>query len=393
MMETDDLGRWLVYGDADKRVAACRERIRSFLKTQISPLVGDAEQARQFPRQAIAALGTSGLLRERWTGGPHGDLGRSVLLAYEFGRAGLGGVGVGMNLHTEAAIPALWQFAQSDYARSILERAIDGQIVCCVATSEQLVGSDLSAASTELKHMGDHWQVKGTKWFVSPGAAADIVLVLCRAERGLAIALVPREGTTVRKRLETIGMLGLETVRLTIDAHIPQDAILVRPGRALMALASALFHERLAAAAQALGTADLALALAISHLRRRAQFGQPLHSHQALRLRMADLRSRLMVTERGLYATVAQMSANGKVNIADAAGLKVTAVRLCEHVLSESLHVFGGRGYLEDETPLARLWRDVPAARIGGGTDEMMWEIVANDMRADDALYDHWIKG
>lgn len=392
-MQPADLGRWLGFGDADSRVAACRERIRSVLETQISPLVANAEQARQFPREAVAALGASGLLRERWSGGPHGDLGRSVLLGYEIGRAGLGGVGVGLGLHTEAAIPALWQFARSDYARSILDKAIDGQIVCCVATSEQLIGSDLSAASTELIRTGDHWQVKGTKWFVSPGAAADIVLVLCRAERGLAIALVPREGVTVLKRLETTGMLGLETVRLAIDAHIQQDAILVPPGRALMALASALFHERLAAAAQALGSADLALALAITHLRRRSQFGQPLHNHQALRLRMADLRSRLMITERGMYATVAQMSAGGRVNAADAAGLKVTAVQLCEHVLSESLHVFGGRGFVEDETPLPRLWRDFPAARIGGGTDEMMWEIVANDMHADDTLYDRWVTG
>jgi alkylation response protein AidB-like acyl-CoA dehydrogenase len=392
-MEPDDLGRALGAGDAGAGVAAYRERVRAFLDTQVFPLVGTAERERRFPRQAIAALGRSGLLRERWSGGPHGDLGRAVLLAYEIGRAGLGGVGVGLCLHAEAAVPALWQFARTGYAREILRKAIDGEIVCCVATTEQMAGSDLSAVTTELKRDGGEWLVQGTKWFVSPGAAADILLVLCRAEKGPAIALVPRHRTEIVKRLETAGMAGLETVRLMIDARVPGDAILVPPGRGLWALASALFHERLAAAAQALGTAGLALALAVTHLRRRTQFGQPLHSHQALRLRLAELTAQVRIAERGLYATVAEMSAAGAADLAAAAGLKVTAVRLSEHVVSECLHVFGGRGFLEDETPFARLWRDVPAGRIGGGTDEVMWEIVANDMRADDALYDRWITG
>jgi alkylation response protein AidB-like acyl-CoA dehydrogenase len=376
-----------------EEIAGFRERVRSFIDQEIVPLVDEAERSRHFPRQAITALGRSGLLRERWSGGRHGDLGRSVIFAEEIGLAGLGGVGVGMSLHSEAATATLRQCARSDYAQHILQMALDGEIVCCVATSEQLAGSDLSAISTELKRDGDRYLVRGTKWFVSPGACADVALVLCRGDDGLAVALVPSSGLTVVKKLETAGMAGLETVRMSIDSDIADEAILVRPGYGLLAVTSALSYERLAIAAMFLGTAELALKLAITHLRRRTQFGQPLHSHQALRLRMADLSAQVTITRRGLYATAAEMSAHGTVNIADTAGLKVTATRLCEHVISESMHVFGGRGYIEDETPFPRLWRDVPSARLGAGTDEMMWEIVANSMRADDSLYDRWITG
>jgi acyl-ACP dehydrogenase len=392
MAEPINIGRSLASGIAGEGVAQYRGRVRYFIEAEISPLVEEAERTRQFPRKAVWALGASGLLRERWSGGRYGDLGRSVLLAEEMGRAGLGGVGVGLNVHTEAALATLWQSARSDHAKAVLEQAVAGEIVCCVATSEQHVGSDLSSVSTEMARDDDGWRVRGTKWFVSPGAAADVALVLCRAEKGLAIALVPRDGMTVARRLATTGLYGLETVRLAIDSRIPDDAVLVRPGRGLAALASAFFHERLAAAAQVIGTADLALTLAVTHLRRRKQFGQPLYNHQALRLRAADMWSRLGVARRGLYATVAEMSATGTVNVSDAAALKVTAARLSENVVSECMHIFGGRGYLEDETPLARLLRDVRLARVGGGTDEMMWELVANSMRPDDELYDSWIK-
>ncbi|HEX6520477.1 MAG TPA: acyl-CoA dehydrogenase family protein, partial [Streptosporangiaceae bacterium] len=393
LMKDVELGRFLGSGTFPEAIAEFRRRVRDFIEQEISPLVDEAERSRQFPREAIAALGRSGLLRERWNGGRHGDLGRSVLLAEEIGYAGLGGVGVGLSLHSEAATATLRQNARSDYAKEILEKALDGEIVCCVATSEQQVGSDLSAVTTELKHNGDRCIVRGTKWFVSPGGRADVVLVLCRAEDGPAIAMVTREGLSVVKKLQTAGMCGLETVRLTIDSDIPAEAMLVRPGNGLLALTSALSCERLAVAALFLGTAELALTLAVTHLHRRTQFGQPLLSHQALRLRVADLRSQVMVTKRGLYTTVAYMSARGIVNVAEAAALKVTATRLCEHVISECMHIFGGRGYTEDETPFPRLWRDVPSGRLGAGTDEVMWEIVASSMRADDALYDRWITG
>lgn len=388
-----DLGRLLGSGTLHEDIANFRRRVRDVIEQEISPLIDEAERSRQFPRQAIVALGRSGLLRERWAGGRHGDLGRSALLAEEIGLAGLGGVGVGIGLHTEAATGLLRQSARSDYAKEVLQKALDGEWVCCVSTTEELVGSDLSAVATELKRDGDRYLVRGTKWFVSPGARADVVLVLCRAEDGPAIAMVPAEGLTVVKKLETTGMSGLETVRLAIDSEIPADALLVPPGHGLLALTTALSYERLAIAAMFLGTADLALTLAITHLHRRTQFGQPLYAHQALRLRMADLRSQVTIAKRGLYATVAEMSARGIVNVADAAALKVTVARLCEHVISECMHIFGGRGYTEDETPFSRLWRDVPSGRLGAGTDEILWEIVASSMRADDALYDRWITG
>ncbi|MFC9943881.1 acyl-CoA dehydrogenase family protein [Streptomyces pratensis] len=389
--ERTDLGIQLAFGSTSRPVAEFRHRVRGLVEDHVSPLVSTCERDRRFPREAVAALGAAGLFHERWSGGIHGDLGRSVILSEEMGRAGLGGIGIGVGLHLEAATSLLRGFGTSAYAEEVLGRALDGESVCCVATSEQHVGSDLSAVETRLTREGDHWRVRGDKWFVSPGAAADHALVLCRGSGGPAIVLVPRTGLTPVERWATTGMRSLETVRLRVDARVTDDAVLVEPGSGLAAVGQGLMYERLALAAQVLGALDLASVLALTHLKRRKQFGTPLYRHQALRLRVADLRSRILVARRGLYATVAEISAGGRASASDAAALKVTVAQLGEKVTSECAHIFGGRGYVEGQTPLERLWRDFKVGRLGGGSDEMMWELVAAGFRPDHALYEKWI--
>ncbi|MFE4452990.1 acyl-CoA dehydrogenase family protein [Streptomyces sp. NPDC056796] len=389
--EQTDLGIQLAFGATSRPVTDYREHVRKLIGERISPLIPASERERRFPREAVAALGSAGVFHERWSGGIHGDLGRAVVLAEEMGRAGLGGIGIGVGLHLEAATSLLRGFGSTAYAEEVLGQALAGDSVCCVATSEQHVGSDLSAVETSLTEEGDHWRVRGEKWFVSPGAAADFALVLCRGGQGPAIVVVPRAGLTPVQRWATTGMRSLETVRLRVDARVPDDAVLVRPGSGLAAAGQGLMYERLALAAQVLGALDLASVLAITHLKRRKQFGSPLYRHQALRLRMADLHSRILVARRGLYATVAEVSAGGGASASDAAALKVTVARLGERVTSECAHIFGGRGYVEDQTPLERLWRDLKVGRLGGGSDEMMWELVAAGFRPDHELYEAWV--
>ncbi|MFF8960128.1 acyl-CoA dehydrogenase family protein [Streptomyces sp. NPDC014894] len=387
-----DLGAELALGTASRPVARFRDRVRTLIDDRVAPLVAAGERDRRFPREAIESFGAAGLLAERWTGGVHGDLGRSVLLSEEMGRAGLGGVGVGVGLHLEAAVSLLRRFGRTRYAEEVLRRALAGRSVCCVATSEERVGSDLSAVETELTEEDGRLRVRGVKWFVSPGAAADFALVLCRGGDGPAIVIVPREGLTLLHRWPTTGMRSLETSRLAVDAIVPEEAVLVRPGSGLTAMGQGLLYERLSLAAQVIGVLELSLSLTVTHLKKRRQFGVPLLGHQALRLRVADLHAQVLIARRGLYATVTEMAAGGRVPMSDIAALKVTVARLGERVTGECVHLFGGRGYVEEATPLERLWRDFKVSRMGGGSDEMMWELVATGLRPDRTLYERWIE-
>ncbi|HZN19235.1 MAG TPA: acyl-CoA dehydrogenase family protein [Micromonosporaceae bacterium] len=401
-----------------------RSRVRQVIADQVAPLVGPAERDRRFPREAVEAFGAAGLFAQRWAGGGHGDLRRCVTLAEELGLAGLGGVGVGLSLHLEAASGLLVRFARTPYTRAVRDQALAGRAVLCLATSEQHAGSDLTAVATQLRPAGDGWSVQGTKWFVSPGSQADFALILCRAEEGPAIVVVPRSALVVHKRLETTGLRSLETVRLTVDAQVPDEAVLVRPGLGLEAVTWGLIHERLALAAQVLGGAALAVSLAATRLRRREQFGVPLFEHQALRLRLAELSAQVTLARHGVYGLAGGLGARragrqrpgpqqpdpqqpggqpedgaardpetsaGPVSMRDVAGAKAVVAKLAQEVTAECAHMFGGTGYLEDETPFPRLLRDVRVARLGAGSDEMMWELVATGLNSDDELYDRWV--
>lgn len=379
-------------GPESHAVDQFRKRVRRLIADRLAPLVPEAERRRRFPREAIAALGSAGLFRERWSGPGHGDLGRSVVLAEELGRAGLGGLGVGVSLHLEAATGILVRFAGNGHTRRVRDLALTGRAVLCLATSERHAGSDLSAVRTRLERDGAGWTVRGTKWFVSPGARADAALVLCRADAGLALVVVPRECLHVVRTLQTTGLRSLETVRLRVEGTVPDEAVLVRPGLGLQAVTWGLTHERLALAAQLAGGMDLALSLAATRLYRRHQFGVPLVEHQALRLRLAELTANALLLRHGVEGMAWSLARGGSVTMRDVAGAKAVAARLAERVLSECAHLFGGAGYLEDETPFARLRRDLQVGRLGAGSDEMMWELVAGGLPRDDGRYEAWIR-
>ena len=129
--------------------------------------------------------------------------------------------------------------------------------------------------------------------------------------------------------------------------------------------------------------------LGVTHARmvKRRQFGSTLFEHQALRMRMADLQARVDLLRYGLNG----IAAAGRLDLRAAAAVKVTAARLGEEVVGECMHIFGGAGYLVDETPLGRWWRDMKLARVGGGTDEVLRELVAAAMRPDYDSYSELI--
>jgi alkylation response protein AidB-like acyl-CoA dehydrogenase len=350
----------------------------------IVPLVPAAERDRRFPREAVALLGAAGLLRERWAA-PDASLG--VVLCEELGVAGASGVGLGVSVHAEAALSMLARFARTPLLRSVLEDALDGRNLVAVAASEAASGSDLAGIETVVSESGGGLTVRGQKRYVSLGVSADHLLVSCRSAvkstesttPRLSLVLVPRDDVKIEKQLETVGVRATETARVTIDARVPREAMLGRPGAGMLALSYGLTHERLATAALTIGTCRLALGLASAHLEGRRVRAEPLITRQAPRFLLAAHAAHVDVLRRSAHS-LATMPLGSSRGMRDVAGLKVTAAQVGERVLSDCMHLFGGAGYLEDETPLARLWRDVRAARVGGGTDEMMLELVAGGL-------------
>ncbi|MFF5176309.1 acyl-CoA dehydrogenase family protein [Micromonospora sp. NPDC000089] len=370
------------------RVTEHRNSLRKLIDTSIRPTFAPAEEAGRFPREVMIKLGEAGIIRDRWEG-YHGDRGQAAILHEELAAAGCGGIAVGISLTLETVTGILVRFARGPAQTQALQGLLDGRLVGCIGASEPTGGSDLLGMRSTIRRENNGWRVRAEKKFLSLGQVCDFALLLCGVQdsdddsqtaRPLTLVMVPRDALRVVKPLSKIATRSLDTTWMRCDTWVPDDAIVGRVGLGLPVIGHGLTHERYAIAAQALGLGTRAIGLTAAHLHRRQQFGRPLVEHQALRLRLAELAAQLTTLRYGVYG--AAVGDDG-VTVRDAAALKVTATRLAEHVTQECMHMFGGAGYLTDETPMARIWQEARLGRIGAGTDETMWELVAGGIQPD----------
>jgi acyl-ACP dehydrogenase len=244
--------------------------------------------------------------------------------------------------------------------------------------------------------------VRGVKKYVSLGAVADFIIVICRLansdgqpSRRLAALVIPSERAELIGVHEKIGAHPLDTAALAFrDVLVPDEAMLSRPGLGLAVVSYGLSFERLAVATQVLGGCSAVLELAVEHAERREQFGSALRGHQHLEFRLAEIWAELEVL-RGAVGQAAERMMTEPIDrllTARVAAVKLYAARLGERAASQCLQVFGGSGYLAAETPVGQFWQDVRLARIGGGTDEMMLALAAGELRGDPEAYDRHVR-
>ncbi|MET0701204.1 MAG: mycobactin biosynthesis acyl-ACP dehydrogenase MbtN [Mycobacterium sp.] len=363
---------------------------------QVIVWTAEAEATERFPRKMIEHLGASGVFAEKWADGQHPDVAKIVALAFKLGHLGSAGIGVGVSLH-DSAIAILRRFGKSDYLKQICDQAIRGEAVLCIGASEESGGSDLQIVETEVRSARGGFEIRGVKKFVSLSPVADHIMVVARSvdhdpnsrHGSVVVIAVPTAQTDVQTPYRKVGAAPLDTAAVHIDTWVPEDALIARAGTGLAAISWGLAHERMSIAGQVAASCQRVIGITHARMVQRKQFGSTLFEHQALRMRMADLQARVDLLRHGLNGIAAQ----GRLDLRSAAAVKVTAARLGEEVLSECMHIFGGAGYLVDETPLGRWWRDMKLARVGGGTDEVLWELVAAAMRPDYDGYAQLIEG
>jgi acyl-ACP dehydrogenase len=353
---------------------------------RVTAWTAEAEASERFPRALIEHLGASGVFTQKWDESQHPDVAKIVALAYKLGHLGSAGIGVGVSLH-DSAIAILRRFGKSEYLKDICAQAIRGEAVLCIGASEESGGSDLQIVATEVRSARGGFEIRGVKKFVSLSPIADHIMVVARSvdhdpnsrHGSVVVIAVPTAQADVQAPYRKVGAGPLDTAAVHIDTWVPADALIARPGTGLAAISWGLAHERMSIAGQVASSCQRVLGITHARMMQRKQFGATLFEHQALRLRMADLQARVDLLRHGLNGIAAQ----GRLDLRTSAAVKVTAARLGEEVLSECMHIFGGSGYLVDETLLGRWWRDMKLARVGGGTDEVLWELVAAAMKPD----------
>lgn len=364
-----------------------RESVRRFIAEEILPHHAAWERAGIIPREAWLKAGAAGLLctgvPEEY-GGAGGDFLYGAIIVEEMARAGA--TGPTFYLQSEIIAPYLVHYGTEEQKRRWLPPMARGEVIAALGMSEPSGGSDLAGMRTTAIRDGDEYVVNGQKVFITAGHNADLLVLACKTDskagaRGISLLLVEtdRPGFVRGRKLEKIGCKAQDTAELFFqDMRVPAANLLGEEGRGFYQLMQELPQERLVQAIRAVASSEAALEWTLDYAVQRKMFGQTLADFQNTRFKLAEMRADILA-QRVFLDRCIELHLRGQLSAVDAAALKLTTTELQGRVMDQCLQLFGGWGYMW-EYPIARAFVDARLGRIGGGSVEVMKEIIARDM-------------
>ncbi|OGQ01415.1 MAG: acyl-CoA dehydrogenase [Deltaproteobacteria bacterium RBG_19FT_COMBO_52_11] len=366
-----------------------RKTVRKFVEKELTPHAEEWEEAEGFPDSVFRRMGELGFLGLRYPeeyGGQDCDFLFSIVLAEELARCGMGSIGMAVAVQSEMATPPIFKFGTREQKMHYLLAANQGQKIACLGITEPNAGSDVAAIQTTAKRDGDHWVINGRKIFITNGVRSDFITLVVRTGdkkgyKGFSLFLVDKEtpGFTVTRNLNKLGMRSSDTAELLFeDCRVPSGALLGEEGKGFYHIMWELQGERIIGAANAVARAQMAFELALKYSQERVQFGKPLSHFQVTRHRLADMATEIEAA-RHLTYFCAWLFHKGDYPVKEISMAKLLSAQMGCRVADAALQIHGGYGYMM-EYPIQRYWRDTRLSRIGGGTDEIMKEVIANEL-------------
>lgn len=365
--------------------AKLREQIRRFASSEIAPHASTWEEAEEFPKELYARAAQVGLIGigyDEELGGAGGDITHTLVASEEMITAGKTvGTCVGLGSHG-IAIPPIVRLGSEDQKNRFVRPVLEGRAIASLAITEPGGGSDVAAISTRAVRNGDHYVVNGTKTFITSGTRADLVTTAVRtgdSRHGGISLLVIEAGTpgfSVSKKLHKTGWWASDTAELAFeDCQVPVANLIGVENEGFLAIMHNFVTERLALAGQCVAIAELAYRESMTYVRQREAFGKPIAGFQVIRHKLADMSTRLAAARALTSECAVRHLAGDDVN-ALAAQTKNTSTDMCSWVCDQAVQIHGGYGYMR-EVVVERLYRDARLYPIGGGTREIMNEIIS----------------
>ena len=364
-----------------------RQSIRGFLERELAPHAQEWEEQRWFPNELFPRLAAQGLLGLKYPpqyGGQGGDYLHEAVLCEEMARIGSGGTAAGIGAHVNIATPPIWKFGSEEQKQRFLAPAIRGEKIGALGITEPGAGSDVASLRTRAEPTEGGFLVSGEKTYITNGVRADFIVTAVKTtaaggHHGISFLIVERGEGVSSAKLEKLGWHASDTATIAFEEVFVPEQNLLGPLHQGFKLIMANFQwERLAMALGAVGAMQLAWERTAAFARERHAFGRPLSGHQAIRHKLVDLASSAYACRCVTYDALRRFVA-GEEPIGEVTMAKLLTQRAAFELMDACLQIHGGAGYMR-EYWVERAARDARLGPIGGGSDEIMREILSRSL-------------
>ena len=362
-----------------------RKSLRDFLKREVKPNLNQWEKDGKIPKEIWKKMGEMGFLGlsfpEKY-GGSNLDFFFEVVLNEEMGRLNSGGFTVTQQAVQYMSGPYILKYGSDLLKSKYLPGIISGDLISCIGITEPNAGSDVQNIRTNAIKKGDNYIVNGSKTFITNGVYGDFIVTVVKTDpaaksKGISLLVIDLDSPGITKtKIDKLGWRSSDTAELSFDnVVVPSENLVGEEGKGFYYLMNGLQLERLCFMPSSIATMEFAISESLSYMNERKAFGKSINKFQVLRHRIAQLSSEIEALKVFSYYCC---------NLYDK---KIYDVKLCsmgkllctelhEKVSTQCLQFFGGNGFSEDY-PMARMYRDCRVGTIGGGTSDIMRDIIA----------------
>jgi acyl-CoA dehydrogenase len=361
-----------------------RTSIRKFVEKEIKPHIDHWEDEELFPVELYKKAADAGFLGLEYPeayGGSPCDKFMNIAYTEEMIRAGSVGLVAGLGSYS-IAMPPVLSMGTEKQKQKFLVPVLKGEKISALGITEPNAGSDVANIRTRAVRNGDHYIVNGSKTFITSGCRAHFITTAVRTGgagyKGVSLLMIDSStpGFTVAKKIRKMGWNASDTAELSfVDCRVPVENMLGGEGQGFVGIMINFQNERLALAVMAHAVAELALEESIKYAKTREAFGRTLSGFQVTRHKLVDMATKVEVAKQFNYRVAAKMQA-GQDAIRDVSMAKNFACEVCDKVVYDAVQIHGGYGYAR-EYLVERLYRDSRILGIGGGTTEIMKEIIS----------------
>ena len=362
-----------------------RQGFRDFLKKEVTPFIEKWEKdgtIERFIWKKFGDMGYFGINYPEAYGGLGLDLFYTVIFLEEMQRINSGGFAAAMWAHAYLAMTHVNVEGSHEIKEKYLTPSITGDKIGCLCITEPFGGSDVAGMRTSAVKDGGHYIINGSKTFITNGVYSDYLVVSAKTDpsmghKGISIFIMDRDTPGISSsKLDKLGWRASDTAEIAFDnVKIPVSNLMGKEGKGFAYLMQHLSLERLIMAINAHARSEYALDYTIQYMSERSAFGKTLDRFQVLRHRIAQLAAEVEVNKTFNYVTIDRLN-KGIYVVKEASMAKLLSTKIADEVAYECVQILGGYGYMEGY-PMARLFRDSRLGPIGGGTSEILTEIIA----------------